>query len=509
MIEYKSDRFQLFFIWQLRGSVLPRAFVFGFFSALLTAVLKNAEVQKLGFMQELGFDSEDEKSFDFTMYAGFASVVGFMLVFRTSQAMLRFTSGLDHLAGMNAQWYEACSSLVAFSETSTCSHASIRSFQHLCVRLFSMLNAAALQNVADIDAAPFEVIDNGTLDVESLALLEDISHNAAINKAHVIHHWIEHLVIDNIQKGGVINHIPPPILSRVFHELAQGNYEFQQALTITNVPFPYPYAQLTTVMLLFHGAITPFFVSMLSVHWSLAAIFTLVQVSTLWGINLVAAELQQPFQEDANDLPMSQMHRQTLESLALLLDERLKKAPYLETIKDITKHDNLCDATVRKSLTNMKRMSLGANQRLSRRRGSSNSSVPPRSGSLYNSSLNKGITVDSLPSIEEGTFACGDDGIVFIEGCQFHPGIWDLEILASPTLPSCPIPVPATLPLLILPLRDSSSGESIATATGDRGAAGREPPPGDANLAMDSGSESVSLAASSMQGSDRMRGLSV
>jgi len=273
MINYASDRLQVWFIWKVRGSVLPRAFIFASFSALLTIVLTTPYVQELGFMQELGFTRSGGKSNDFTIYAGFSSVLGFMLVFRTSQAMNRFTSGLTHLAGMNAQWFEACSSLVAFSQTSKCPAQYVRSFQHLCVRLFSMLNASAMQNIADIKAAPFDVIDNGVLDLESLAVLEDVSPDSEEGKAHVIHHWIENVVLESMQSGGVMSHVPPPILTRVFQEITAGNLLCQQAMTITYVPFPFPYAQMMSVMLLLHGLITPFFSSMVSVHWAVAAFF--------------------------------------------------------------------------------------------------------------------------------------------------------------------------------------------------------------------------------------------
>merc|ERR1719379_3379294 len=81
------------------------------------------------------------------VYSSFSFVLGFLLVFRTSQAHTRFWEGSTLTHQMRGQWMDACSSLFAFAYVSKNSDHDISFFKHMLVRLFSLLHAMALQFV--------------------------------------------------------------------------------------------------------------------------------------------------------------------------------------------------------------------------------------------------------------------------------------------------------------------------------------------------------------------------
>jgi len=333
MIEYESGGLQLSFIWRLRGSVLPRAFLFGACAGLISALLKLDFVKEHQLTQEFGYkhsDDADFESFGFklTMYTSFSSVVGFLLVFRTVQAMNRFISGLDFVTCMGAQYYEACSSLIAFATTSKRPCEQVRQFQNLTVLLFSMLNASTMQTVAGSRVLQLPVLDTAELDAESAALLENMCKNNQLQRTNVIQQWIEHLVVKNMGLG-VLDHIPPPVLTRVFQQLANGYVEYSRALAIAHVPFPFPYAQITSVLLILQMLMTPFFISVMTNHWLLAFCYAFVPVGTLWAINLTAAEIQEPFHHQDNDLPMNQIVVRNNDKILLLVHPDLRRLPVL------------------------------------------------------------------------------------------------------------------------------------------------------------------------------------
>jgi len=55
-----------------------------------------------------------------------------------------------------------------------------------------------------------------------------------------------------------------------------------------------------------------------------------VPVLSFWGINMIAAEIEQPFGDDVNDLPTHELQRELNATLLLLLDPPLGRVPQLK-----------------------------------------------------------------------------------------------------------------------------------------------------------------------------------
>merc|ERR1719487_2093080 len=88
-------------------------------------------------------------------WTGFSFLVGFLIVFRTSQAYNRFWDGCTATHQMRAEWWDACASLIAFCRHAEVSERSKKElqlrFKHMLVRLFSMLHAACLAELEEIN----------------------------------------------------------------------------------------------------------------------------------------------------------------------------------------------------------------------------------------------------------------------------------------------------------------------------------------------------------------------
>jgi len=102
---------------------------------------------------------------------------------------------------------------------------------------------------------------------------------------------------------------------------------------INEVPFPFPYAQMVTVMLLVFTAVTPVALGLYAGSPYTAAAMTFITTSIYWCINYIAAELEMPFGKDANDLPMLDFQEKMNTGLKTLLEEHAQIPPLFDLSK--------------------------------------------------------------------------------------------------------------------------------------------------------------------------------
>mmetsp|Transcript_3343 Transcript_3343/g.6101 ORF Transcript_3343/g.6101 Transcript_3343/m.6101 type:complete len:606 (-) Transcript_3343:22-1839(-) len=319
-------------IFRWRGSVFPFSFCIAFPCAMTCAAVKWCIDS--GYLEYLENEDSPGKAImtDNIAFSGFSFLVGFLIVFRTSQAYARFWDGCTSTHQMRAEWFDACSSVVAFCKHSKCDKKTIMGFQECIVRLFSMLHATALAEIEDINsdsaveeiqAFKYELIDAEAIDGCSL---EAIKESDA--KVELVFQWIQQLIVENIETG--VLSIPPPILSRSFQELAQGMVHFHDAIKISNIPFPFPYAQTCDCLLVLHWIITPFIVATSVSHPAWAGIFSFFSVFILWSLNAIAVEIENPFGMDDNDIDACSMQEELNKHLSLLLDAKTHRTPTIQ-----------------------------------------------------------------------------------------------------------------------------------------------------------------------------------
>jgi len=206
---------------------------------------------------------------------------------------------------MMVQWFDCAASMVSFSSTSLADAGEISAFKHMLVRLFSLLHALALVELERGKARNADEFTSSTLN--ALPLIEqDLDHDfvkCLLNsqcKTEVVYTWIQNLLVKN-QQAGVLS-VPPPILTRGFQELATGMNHFHECSAISDTPFPFPYSQTTAVLLVLHLVVTPPALCALEANPIVTGLMAFLLVFVLWSLFFIAAEIEDPFGIDDNDL---------------------------------------------------------------------------------------------------------------------------------------------------------------------------------------------------------------
>jgi hypothetical protein len=109
--------------------------------------------------------------------------------------------------------------------------------------------------------------------------------------------------------------IPGPILSRFYQEMSNGMLGFNQAFKITFVPFPFPFAQILGILLCLFVFICPLMVAQMTRGRIIPPVLSFAAILGYWGLNQIAVELENPFGDDPNDLPLPETHDTFVNSL--------------------------------------------------------------------------------------------------------------------------------------------------------------------------------------------------
>jgi len=301
-------------LFRLRGSVIPKASLWAIPSAALSVFF-----QWVFF--KLEFDDVAESVMRVSqIWSSFTFILGVLIVFRTNQAYARFWEGATLLQQVRGEWYNASSSLLAFTSSKPEKQEQVKAFEREFICLMSMLYCAGLQTVALIADDKLEIIDNQGVDPKALAFLR-----TGVDRCEVVLQWVQRLIV-NAMDSDVVP-IAPPVLSRVFQELSRGIVNIHNVRKIAEIPFPFPYTQMLTLMLVLQTFLTPALTAAITRSPVWASTLTFLVVEVFWCMNYIASEIEQPFGEDLNDLPIVDMLRDMNRSLLTLLRAEVKVPP--------------------------------------------------------------------------------------------------------------------------------------------------------------------------------------
>jgi len=326
MIRYDSDlRHLIGNLAQLEGSVFATAAAIALPNALMAAFLFWVFNEGDGFT----FFTAGKGILNVPApWAAFTGSLGIVLVFRNGQAYSRWWEGISACNSMRCHMFDAATMTIALSKDSTRPDAELRHFRHLIVRLFSVLHAVA---VADVEAAQtcengmihrLPVIDLAGLDVETLTALVECKC-----KVQLLLYWLQEIVVTS-QSSGILAS-PPPMVSRVFAEIGSAVASYNQAMKLARNPFPFAYAQTVNALLVFHWLLTPILSSEMSGNAFWAAVFSFIQVFSLWAINIVAMWIEAPFGFDPNDVNGAELQEEINSWLIMLLVTSGERGPAL------------------------------------------------------------------------------------------------------------------------------------------------------------------------------------
>jgi len=246
-------------------------------------------------------------------------VMVFILYNRSNTAYDRWWEGGTLLQKTRGEWFNAYSSVMSFTSTRPEMQQEVESYCHLVARLMSLLMCCGLQQVSPNRDRPFEIIGLDGIDPESIDFL-----NSAPDKVEIILQWIQRSMVLHAQSG--VLPVPPPILSRAFQEISRGIVNLQNARKIADFPYPYPLAQISMILQLLHWAMMPIWAA-LAVPRGWAVLVAFFSIFVLWCIHFNALDLEFPFGNQANDLPMHEMQQDWNNSICTLLDKRGVQPP--------------------------------------------------------------------------------------------------------------------------------------------------------------------------------------
>lgn len=122
----------------------------------------------------------------------------------------------------------------------------------------------------------------------------------ASDKVNIISLWIIQGIVLEVRAKTL--DAPPPIVTRVLQELSNGMLGFNQAHKVAMTPFPFPFAQMVSVLLLLMDLIFPFYVDNFTQNVIVTPLVSFLIPMCYHGLNNTAIELEEPFGLDLNDV---------------------------------------------------------------------------------------------------------------------------------------------------------------------------------------------------------------
>lgn len=141
-------------------------------------------------------------------------------------------------------------------------------------------------------------------------------------KVELANSWLKEFIIRESLSGSFGN-VNPSITSRVVQHLSDGMMGYHMARKIMYIPFPFPHAQLTTFYTVVMVFAIPFLMDQYvsvdgkSMLW-VGCLLTFLTVTCLVGLHEVSRELENPFRNVPNDLPLCTLHAMYNEALVTM-----------------------------------------------------------------------------------------------------------------------------------------------------------------------------------------------
>eukprot|EP00956_Cyclotella_meneghiniana_P019511 scaffold33389_cov91-Cyclotella_meneghiniana.AAC.5 len=118
--------------------------------------------------------------------------------------------------------------------------------------------------------------------------------------------WLSEFAIRE-HLAGSMGDVGPPIVSRVVQFLSDGMKHYNEARKIMWIPFPFVHAQLSAFFIAAVTGCVPFLMKQYANQAWLGCILCYLVVTCLAGIHEVARELENPFRNAPNDIPLCTM----------------------------------------------------------------------------------------------------------------------------------------------------------------------------------------------------------
>lgn len=334
MIEYSED-WLITTLFRLQGSVAPRACYFAIPTGLVALFLAYSDRLIPDFREKSGIMEAQQSQ----LWQAATGVLFSLLIFRINRAMARFWEGTGLLHQMRGEWFDSVSCCVTFTRAGVKDREKdTMAFRHTIVRLMSLCHGTALKEIGGEDATDCETIDPQGLDNGTLHHLQTCSEHG-FNRVEVLLHLIQSLITQSLDDG--IIRVPAPIISRVYQTLSRGFVNLLNAKKIADTRFPFPFAQLISLLLFANIFLTPILVTSIFTQPALCVIFSVIPIFGMSCLNFIGVELENPFGQDDNDLPLDHFQGEMNNCLLMLLHSSADLLPDVDALRCMTDVDEI------------------------------------------------------------------------------------------------------------------------------------------------------------------------
>jgi len=133
-------------------------------------------------------------------------------------------------------------------------------------------------------------------------------------KVALAHGWLSEFIVRE-DLAGSLGEVGAPIISRVMQFLSDGMVSYNHCRKTMFIPFPFPHAQLSVFFNVTMIAAVPLLMIEYSHRLWLDALLTFATVVCLSGLHEVSRELENPFRNIPNDIPLDTLQSMFNESL--------------------------------------------------------------------------------------------------------------------------------------------------------------------------------------------------
>mmetsp|Transcript_4687 Transcript_4687/g.9042 ORF Transcript_4687/g.9042 Transcript_4687/m.9042 type:complete len:538 (-) Transcript_4687:312-1925(-) len=136
-------------------------------------------------------------------------------------------------------------------------------------------------------------------------------------KAHMALGWLEEFIIRE-HLDGSLGEVHSAIISRLVQFLSDGMVHYNMARKIMYIPFPFPHAQLSAFFTAIMVFAVPFLMDQYTNVLWIGSLITFLTVTCLVGLHEVARELENPFRNVPNEIPLCTLQAVYNETLATM-----------------------------------------------------------------------------------------------------------------------------------------------------------------------------------------------
>lgn len=130
-------------------------------------------------------------------------------------------------------------------------------------------------------------------------------------------HWLSEFIIRE-HLAGSLGKVGPPIISRLIQFLSDGMIYYNHARKTMFIPFPFPHAQISGFFMIVIMIAVPILMDEYSNNIYLGSVLTFLTVASIAGIHEVARELENPFRNAPNEIPLCTLQALFNEALITL-----------------------------------------------------------------------------------------------------------------------------------------------------------------------------------------------